>query len=709
MKTPKQMVLLLVVGSVILAAASGLSAQCKDPAPPPGGFALNTVLGWQVSYTDNTSTYADVRYPQATPGACGWPVIILVHGFGGSRSNTASAADRLARLGYLTVAYDYRGQGSWYTLNPGKPGIQNWGKPERLDLVDLVAEVGKAYGTGPSPRADLGRLGITGISQGGITSWFAAAWSGKPLPQNSRNLTRFPVFKAAVPWIGPAFPPKFYAPQDKAFIAWAKSIGGNLPTHDPNWVQQAKALMLKEDFAGLNALFDQDAFRQDLVQLKTSSVPVYAMMSWNDNLWSVDPALEGLAAMPSSTPRRIILDTANGHGEPQNSRQNLFREIEQERWFARFLKGAQNGVDREAPFISAVLPESAGRHTNPNALFWNRYHDAWPPPATQPMRYYLRQGQALSAQSPVAAEPPERITHTVKPGFDMSTFLNTQGSAWNVVRQNDNINFVSVKYDSLPLASDVEIAGTTRVRLEVTPTTKNFQVHCALYQVSPSSSERFLGSGYGLVRAPSVKPVALDVSFISLNARLLKGDRIRLRVENLTYQPTDTGQSLWLVPYFESTQFDVEHTGSPVSRPSWIDLPLRNAVQPALMSATLTTSVTNPSNVSYTLEAPNHAGSVYLLFLGYSGIATSIPLSGSDPLRLGPDPLTSFSIGAANSALLPGSLGTLDGQGSASPSFLIQKLGPLAPQLRGLRVNTAAVVSSGASILASNPLDLYLR
>jgi len=703
-QTLQQTLIVLAAVFVVPWAASGLIAQCPDPAPPPGGFALQMDLNRICSCSDGCSTYVDIRYPQATPGACGWPVIIVVHGFGGNRSSAAPAAERLARLGYLTVTYDYRGQGGWYNLNPANTGMRNWGEPARLDLVDLVAEIKTNYGTGSPPRADLDRLGITGGSQGGITSWFAAAWSGKPLPENNRKRTHFPVFKAAVPWIGPAFPDKFYAPQDKAFIAWTKTIGGPIPTHDPTWVQQAKALLVKEDFAGVNALFDQDPFRQDLVQLKTSQVPVYAMMSWNDILWSVDPALECLNALPTSTPRRVILDAANGHGEPANVRQNALREIERERWFARFLKADRNGVDREAPFISAVLPESAGRHTNPGALFWNRYHDAWPPPATSSNRYYLRQNQTLSVQPPVAAESPESITHTVSSGFTMSTFLSTPGGAWAVVR--NNIPLVSVSYDTPPLTHDVETAGTARVHLEVTPTTKNFQVHCALYQVSPSSSERFVGSGYGLVRAPSVKPVALDVNFISLNARLLKGDRIRLRVENLTYRPTDSSQDLWLVPYFENTRFDVEHSGL---RPSWIDLPIRNTVQPALMSATLTTTVPNPGNVSYVLEAPNHAGSVYLLLLGYSGIATSIPLAGSDPLRLATDPLTYFSIGAANSALLPGSLGTLDGQGSATPSLMLQALGPLAPQIRGLRLNAAAVVFSGATLLASNPLDLVLR
>jgi len=205
----------------------------------------------------------------------------------------------------------------------------------------------------------------------------------------------------------------------------------------------------------------------------------------------------------------------------------------------------------------------------------------------------------------------------------------------------------------------------------------------------------------------NVQPVTLDVDVIPLNAHLRKGDRIRLRVENLTYVRNDlSGQGLLLFPYFESTVFDVEHSGL---RPSWIDLPLRNVVQPALMSATLTTSVASPTDVSCALEAPNHAGAAYVFVLGGAGIVPPILLPGSDPLRLVIDPLTDFSIRAANSTLLPGSLGTLDAQGAATIGLKLSNLAPLPPALRGFRLNAAAAVTASGTILASNPVDLHLQ
>jgi len=679
-----------------------LIAQGQDPTPPPGGFALQQDLNQIVTYSDNARTYVDVRYPQVTPGPpSGWPVIVLVHGLGGSKSLWTFHAQRLARLGYLTVAFDYRGQGQWFSLNPPGTGTQFVGEIDRLDLVDLVAAMRQRYGVGNPPKGDFDRAGITGWSQGGLTSWAAAAWSGKPLPKNSRNLTRFPVFKAAFPWMAPAWPLKFMAPQDKAFVAWA--AGGD-STFDPATLATKKRYLLNEDFAGLNAWVDQDPFRQDHAQLATSQVPVYAHVTWNDYFWDADPALRSLAAMPASTPKRLILDTADGHGDPTNLRQQAFRDIEQERWFARFLKGVRNGVDQEPMFISATLPASSTRHLNMNALFWNRYHDAWPPPATDWTRYYLRNGQTLQAQAPTGAEPADRISHQVNKNFDINAYVNTPGDKLSLTLQN--IPLSSLKYDSPPLAQDAEIAGAARVHLEVTPTTKNFQVHCAVFQLSPSNPERFLGSGFGLVRAQTVQPVTLDVNLIPLEARLKKGDRIRLRLENLTYRRTDKYQDLWLIPYFESTQFNVEHSKL---KPSWIDLPLRRVVQPALSSATLRTSVSSPANVSYTLEAPNHAGDAYILLLGGSGISPSTPLPGSDPVRLAYDPLTQFSIGVANTTLLPGSLGTLDSQGSATIRLQLQSLAPLPSALHGFRLNAVAAVTPGGAVLASNPVDLYLQ
>src|SRR5678810_1408763 len=85
---------------------------CGDPPLPPGGsFAITTQSSALVPFSDGATTRADVRFPSALPGDCGWPVIVLVHGMGGSRVLMAALATSLAERGYFTIAYDVRGHG----------------------------------------------------------------------------------------------------------------------------------------------------------------------------------------------------------------------------------------------------------------------------------------------------------------------------------------------------------------------------------------------------------------------------------------------------------------------------------------------------------------------------------------------------------------------------------------------------------------------
>ena len=268
--------------------AAPVAAQCLDPAAPFGGFELVTESHRLITFSDGAQTYADIRYPQASPGTCGWPVMVLVHGLRRSKSSArvTSTATRLSRLGYLTLCYDLRGHGAFTELNPPAFGAQLSGEAERLDFVEVIDFLRTSYGTGPSPRADLGRLGVFGLSLGGVQSWMAAAWSGKPIPQpNQRGLVGdFPVVHAALAYLAPSWQPKLLAPDDKALRTLAISVlyGGGPVHYDPIKEAHWKSLIESEDFAGLNAEFDTDPFRADLEQLADSTVPVLAVGSWND-------------------------------------------------------------------------------------------------------------------------------------------------------------------------------------------------------------------------------------------------------------------------------------------------------------------------------------------------------------------------------------------------------------------------------------------
>jgi predicted acyl esterase len=693
--------------SAVTALAGG--AGCDDPRPPAGGFAVREDLDQAIRYRDGTQSRIDVRYPAAAPGPCGWPVVLFVHDFAGSRRLIAPDLIGLAQEGYLVASWEARGQGEWNALNPATVGTQFVGRDDRLDVVEVVEWLRATYG-GATPRGDVGRLafasrGPSGASyQGSALAWAAAAWSGKLLPANPRGLARFPTFRAVTAALFPPLTAGAMVPAGRGINPGALAQVFLVPALriDPALAAVLRPRMLAEDFAGTAAVLDGDPFRQELAELRTSDVPVLAGAAWNDAWGPPARTLEALAALPGSSPRRLVLGVF-GAGAPYNDREaELFLGL-QRRWLERFLKRVDNGVEREAGFLAGAVPADAAAYLDPSTLLWTRHHDAWPPPATQPRRWFLRQGGALSPSAPSGAEPSDLVDHRVRAGFDMAAYV-TQAFT-DVAETLRAIPLSSVAYDSAPLAADAEVAGAARVTLEVTPTGRNYQVHCALMRLAPGGEERFLSSGYALVRAGAVTPATLDVVLRDVDTVLTAGDRIRLRVENLAYQRPPGQQSLAVAPYFETTSYRVEHGAA---RPSWLDLPLRTVVQPALSTALHDISTANPVNLRYTLAAPAAlAGSPYVTLFGASGTASALPLPGSDPLRLDLDAVTQLMLSVGPPFLFRNP-GVLDPFGREYPSFELRGLHVVA-SLRGLRLSAAALVVAGAGVLATNPVDVFFR
>lgn len=393
---------ILLVSTAFLLLPAAAVAQCTDPAVPQGGFALTRVLNQPVTYGDSAKTLMDVRYPTAKPGSCGWPVVIVVHGLGGDRRNNGSNVEFLARQGYMTVAYDVRGQGAARTLNPASLGTELIGRSERLDLAEIVRKIDRDFGS--KGIADVDRLGITGWSQGAVHSWAAAAYSGRTLPTtNNRGIKTFPKFLAAYPMGGLPIMPEYVTVDGRAFTqlgVWIHSFGASMIDYEPAYLKSVRDAMSKGDTAAATAIITNDPWRQDLQYLKSSTVPVMAHNQWNDSFTPVDHAVRVLDIMPKTTPTRAFLSTHWGsHDEPRNNRQSEQSLSFAQRWFDRFLKGIKNQVDTEPRFVTGVVPATDDLYRNRSTLLWHRYRSTWAPAGTNRLKFFLRQGKALSTQS----------------------------------------------------------------------------------------------------------------------------------------------------------------------------------------------------------------------------------------------------------------------------------------------------------------------
>src|SRR6185503_8978176 len=102
-----------------------------------------------------------------------------------------------------------------------------------------------------------------------------------------------------------------------------------------------------------------------------------------------------------------------------------------QRWFDRWLKGEQNGVDREAPVRLYVMGGGDARRTPEGRIFvGGRWRDEqeWPLARTSATPYYLHAGGVLSADKP-GAQPP--VTYLFDPRNPVPTIggnLSSMGS-----------------------------------------------------------------------------------------------------------------------------------------------------------------------------------------------------------------------------------------------------------------------------------------
>ena len=105
--------------------------------------------------------------PEGTPPVTGWPGIVSAHGFAGSRNSNAFLADEYADSGYAALTWTIRGQGRGGAAELQSQGTFNWftGEHEIQDVREIILWFGS------QSYVNAERIGLEGISQGGLTTW----------------------------------------------------------------------------------------------------------------------------------------------------------------------------------------------------------------------------------------------------------------------------------------------------------------------------------------------------------------------------------------------------------------------------------------------------------------------------------------------------------------------------------------------------------
>jgi putative CocE/NonD family hydrolase len=468
--------LVFVVTSVCL---SGL-AWLAPPERPEYSLRLETNV--PAKMRDGTVLRADILRPD---GEGRFPAILYRTPYG--KEPVWRESDfpiRAARAGYVMVIQDVRGR--YHSDGIFDPYRQEL--TDGYDSVEWVAEL---------PYCD-GNVGMAGLSYPGAVQWLAAVETPPHLkaivPAMCFSDSRHFFFTGGafdmswISWIYRSIAPDLRRKADlegpktwqEARVPWEKNKEAWLrhlplrelpalrdvapfyyewlahPDDDPYW-----------DFADIEAKYDR------------IRVPALNLSGWHDEGYGPIGAVRNFNGTKHLGSRLIIGPWTHGAPSLASTREGeldfgpnagLDYSSLLLRWYDRWLKGIDNGADRETPVKLFVMGDNKWREEK-----------EWPLARTRFTSYYLRSGGRLSTSTPSGEETPDRYTYD-----PLDPVVDPRGGTLGPFDQSIFESRPDVLvYSTDPLEQDVEVTGPIEAEIWAASSATDTDFFVRLLDVHP--------------------------------------------------------------------------------------------------------------------------------------------------------------------------------------------------------------------------------
>jgi esterase/lipase len=255
--------------------------------------------------------------PDGTPPAGGWPGVILFHGLGGTHQDMEPIATQfLAPAGYAALECDAEGQGA-------SGGLFGLAGPS------VVADARDEFNwLAARPEVSDTQIGAFGISLGGGAVWNAAV-AGVPFKAIVPVITWVDLIRALAPQSLPKSGLVVYLSQLVPLERWR-----------PDLLASKDALV-----SGDTSTLKQTAAPQEaLPKLSSLTTPTLMIQGRHDFLFDLGQVLTAYRVLKG--PKRLYLGDLGHSPAPNPSAEQPTYLGLAVKWFDRFLKGQQNGVDK---------------------------------------------------------------------------------------------------------------------------------------------------------------------------------------------------------------------------------------------------------------------------------------------------------------------------------------------------------------------------
>lgn len=424
-----------------------------------------------------------------------FPVILVRTPYGrlGQRGSAVTAAVR----GYIFVAQDVRGR-------YGSEG-------EFRDLIGQDVDGYDAVEWAAALPGSNGKVGMIGGSYEGWTQWYAA------VAQPPHLAAIVPIVSPPDPWLNIPYWNMVFSLAD---VYWACLVSGktnqdisgldtergafHLPVRSLPQRLGCQTMGYWDDWTRNTTLNDFWRGIGYQSRIPNVRVPVLGISGWHDDDGNgTTTNWVHLARVPDAPFQRMVLGPWSHRGRPDLLHGEFpdHAWVDQRmlalRWFDRWLKGIDNGVDREPPIDLYIMGDNVWRSER-----------EWPLARTRWTRYYLHSRGAANTTAgdgtldTLAPRAERADTFTYDPGDptpylvdprELELNLNEDYRALHAQRRDVLV------YTTAPLERDVEVTGPLAVTLWAATDARDTDWHAMLLDVYPDG--RALRVQDGIARA----------------------------------------------------------------------------------------------------------------------------------------------------------------------------------------------------------------
>ncbi|MFJ8797387.1 alpha/beta fold hydrolase [Streptomyces sp. NPDC102487] len=507
--------------SATLIAAAGLGSA---PAAQAAGGTGGGIRFVDIAGDGGTPLKANVVTPAGADGTRAYPLVVLPTSWGLPQVEYLAQAQKLANSGYVVVGYNVRG----FWQSGGQ--IEVAGPPDTADASKVID-----WALANTP-ADPGKIGMAGVSYGAGISLLAAA--------HDRRVKAVAALSGWADLIDSIYSNRTQHAQAAAVLDGAGLLAGR-PGPE---LQQVFSDFFSSNLSKEQSLIDWGRKRSPATyvdRLNKNGAAVFLANAWGDTVFSPNQYARFYEELTG--PKRLEFRPGDHATAELTGLFGLPNDVwtDTGRWFDHYLKGEDNGVDREQPV--RLKSRSTGGYEG--------YPD-WKSVGATTRKIALGGTTTIRTNVDSGADGGvvflssilDQLTRT-PPMASIPLLPRTWAAVWQ-----------SGKY-----TSGQQVRGTARVHTTVTATKESGTLVAYLYDVGPLGLGRLVSNApYTFHGRTPGKPFGVDLELFSTAYDVPAGHRLALVVD--TVDPL----------YIEHNPSGAQLTfSSPEHDPSYVTVPLR--------------------------------------------------------------------------------------------------------------------------------------